>query len=232
MSIETALAKHCRYEMSLTPSQQEKMAAYGVWTTQVISEFVKQDGFSEEKALAWIQGNLKSMANFKLNYSKKHRDEFGELEKSILAGETYETKGWLFITIGFDDKVAKPLDMKRIIKKIKLMRGMKWEHFRYVHEKHRKNTSGGIYHHLHTHILARTDVSKSKFLQYIYPRNAKSFLEPVVAGKNFIDVKTPKDGDTFSGKLRYIEGDKAEAKLECVQLDQVWRKENSLDEEK
>lgn len=231
-SVQLALAKHARYESTLTPLQQSRMLNWAVLSTETLGELLLSDSdWTESYRLEIINENLKAMASFRLNYTKKLRDEFGDLERSLLDGDCFENRGWLFITIGFDDKVACPADMKRIIKKVKQMKGMKWESFRYVHEKHRKDKDGKIYHHLHTHILARTPYPKSKLLQYLYPKTCKSFLEPVVAGKNFVDVRTPKDGDTFSGKLRYIEGDKTESKLECVALDVSWRNENGLNEE-
>lgn len=229
-SVDLALAKLCRYEMSLSDKQKDSMSLHGCISAGYLGELWRSECRPrEDEMLSYIDNSLESMVRLKFKLSK----EFEDLERSILKNISVnsETSGWLFITIGYDDKVAKPADMKRIIHKVKNMKAMKYTSFRYVHEKHRKDKDGKIYHHLHTHILCRTPfATKGKFLQLCYPARCRSFLEGPVAGKNFVDVKTPKDGHTYSGKLKYIEGDKTDDKLECIRLDKLWRSEHDLHE--
>lgn len=154
-----------------------------------------------------------------------------DFEKSVIGNLTtsdqYENKGWLFITIGFDDKVINPSKIVWAVEKIKKISKMGYTFFRYVNEKFRKDKDGVIYEHCHTHILVRTDKYKSDFIDQAF-----RFLSPIINGqKNYIDVKTPKDKcGTFSQKLKYIEGDKQASKLECVELDKEWRKKYGLEE--
>lgn len=225
--VDLALAKLCRYESTLSDKQRDCMGLHGCIPSCLLTQL--REISTDDEMLQHIDSNMRSMARLKFKLSK----EFEDFERSILKDLTVnsETSGWLFITIGYDDKVAKPADMKRIIHKVKNMKAMKYTSFRYVHEKHRKSKDGVIYHHLHTHILCRTPfATKGKFLQLCYPARCRSFLEGAVAGKNFVDVKTPKDGHSYSGKLKYIEGDKADEKLECVRLDEIWRREHNLQE--
>lgn len=166
-----------------------------------------------------------------VNWIGTQAQRINDFEKSVIGNLTtsdqYENKGWLFITIGFDDKVINPSKMVWAIEKIKKIKKMNYTFFRYVHEKFRKDKDGQIYEHHHTHILVRTDKYKSDFIDQAF-----RFLSPIINGqKNYIDVKTPKDKcGTFSQKLKYIEGDKQTAKLECCDLDKVWRNKNGLEE--
>jgi len=229
-SVDLALAKLSRYETSLSDKQKDTMTLHGCIPSAGLGELWRSECRpSEADMLMYIDNSLESMVRLKFKLSK----EFEDLERSILKNFTVnsETSGWLFITIGYDDKVATPADMKRIIHKVKNMKAMKYTSFRYVHERHRKDKDGKIYHHLHTHILCRTPfATKGKFLQLCYPARCRSFLEGPVAGKNFVDIKTPKDGHSYSGKLKYIEGEKTEEKLECIRLDKSWRSEHDLHE--
>lgn len=154
-----------------------------------------------------------------------------EYEKSIISSHTtssqFEDKGWMFITIGYDDKIITPSKMLWAVEKIKKIGKMKYTFFRYVHEKFRKDDKGVVYEHHHTHILIRTAAYKSDFIDQAF-----RFLSPLINGqKNYIDVKLPKDKvGNFTSKLKYVEGDKQQTKLECVALDKIWRKENGLEE--
>lgn len=89
-----------------------------------------------------------------------------------------------------------------------------------VLEKYRRADDGNIYIHHHIHILIRTDVPKSKIIQYCMEVMSKHIGKQ----RNFIDVKQPKDKiGSFEDKLRYIRGQKTAKKMECVELDKKWR---------
>ena len=129
---------------------------------------------------------------------------------------------WYFITIGYDDRLITPSLMKNLGDKLASK-----EFFRdviYVHEKHRRDGSGNIYIHHHTHFLVVCDLPKTRIIDRVY-----ATVKKYVASKNFVDVKSYKDNvGTYEQKLRYIEGDKVQEKLECVQLDDIWRSQNGL----
>lgn len=129
---------------------------------------------------------------------------------------------WYFITVGYDDanitidkikkystRVAESKDFTEVI---------------HVNEKFRRNDKGEIYIHHHTHFLVKCDLPKSRVIDRVY-----ASVKNVVASKNFVDVIGPKDGKgSYSDKLRYVNGDKVESKMECVHLDRAWRIENNI----
>lgn len=129
---------------------------------------------------------------------------------------------WYFITIGYDDRIITPLIMKKMGDIISSK-----DYFNdviYVHEKHRRDGSGNIYTHHHTHFLVVCDLPKTRIIDRIY-----ATVKKYVSSKNFVDVKSYKDNvGTYEQKVNYIEGNKVSEKMECVELDDIWRKENGL----
>jgi hypothetical protein len=125
---------------------------------------------------------------------------------------------WMFITIGFNDEVVSPFHMKRVQAQMERFNG--FSDIKYVHEKFRLS---GIHHH--THYLVKTDLAKSTVLQKIWQF---ARIKEVVVGKQFIDIKTHKDGSNYENYLKYISGEKKPDKLPLVEQDKKWRQENNL----
>lgn len=149
------------------------------------------------------------------------RRELFEREIKDLKTSSSQNKKWMFVTIGFDDKMYSESEYYGIMMDCvqRLQKRKFHTDFQYVIEKHRRDASGQIYVHHHVHILMVTDEAKSKVIQYCF-----EVFKKHIAGKNFIDVKTEKDRvGTFEDKIRYINGDKQSSKLECVELDRQWR---------
>jgi len=70
----------------------------------------------------------------------------------------------------------------------------------------------------------KCELSKSRIIDRVF-----ATVKKVVKSKNFVDVKGYKDNcGSYAQKLKYINGDKTEHKLECVQKDSIWRQENNL----
>jgi len=178
-----------------------------------------------------LEKEVDELIRHRIKFKFRLEQEFKQLETEVLKENKFssETDGWMFITVGYDDKVINPLLMKKCVKQIFDIKGMKWTEFNYVHEKYRRDEKGNIYEHCHTHILARTPYpSKSKLLQYMFPKTCKSKFSAYVSSRNFIDIKTARDGGTYSQKLLYIQGQKTDTKKECVELDKTWREKENL----
>lgn len=147
-----------------------------------------------------------------------------QIDKTIAlakSGGGNDLEKWAFVTIGFDDKKYKPEDYLGIMTAglEKLKKRTFHTEFHAVLEKHRRADDGKIYIHHHIHALMKTEAPKSKILQYCH-----EIFKNNIAGKNFIDIKTHKDNvGSYAQKLEYIEGNKQESKLECVELDRQWR---------
>lgn len=127
-------------------------------------------------------------------------------------------KKWFFMTIGFDDKTITVQGIKDSIAKLNEIKDLDLD--RYVVEKFRRNPSGEIYEHHHIHTLIYTDKPKSKVIQYVYQK-----LKKYVSAPNFIDLKREQPIDNY---IKYINGDKCDSKLECIEMDRKWRQLNNL----
>jgi len=129
---------------------------------------------------------------------------------------------WYFITVGYDDE---NITVDKIRKFSQAVATSKYfDDVQLVNEKFRKNDQGEIYIHHHTHFLVKCELSKSRVIDRVF-----ATVKKVVKSKNFVDVKGYKDGcGSYAQKLKYINGDKTEHKLECVQKDILWRQENNL----
>lgn len=143
-----------------------------------------------------------------------------KLVKSHISGTTGFK--WYFITVGYDDANITVDNIRKYSQKVAML--PQFEMPVYVNEKFRKNDKGEIYIHHHTHFLVKCELSKSKVIQYVYQA-----VKKVVAGPNFVDVKSYKDNvGSYEQKLAYIQGEKKQEKLECVDLDRTWRIDNDL----
>lgn len=145
------------------------------------------------------------------------RREKRKLEK-LIQGD--DAKHW-FVTVGLDDKQFKDdneaLIINPLVKKLVDTPGI--ENVKFVVEKFRKNDKNEIYIHRHIHFVFESNMRKSKIVQYFFQK-AKKY----VAAQNFIDVKP----DPFCDRHKYVAGDKAPHKLECVEKDRSWRKEKNI----
>lgn len=129
---------------------------------------------------------------------------------------------WYFITVGYDDSNITVDKIRSYSLKVANLKYF-MDPF-YVNEKFRKNDKGEIYIHHHTHFLVKCELPKTKVIQYVYQA-----VKKVVASPNFVDVKSYKDKvGSYEQKLAYIQGDKKQEKLECVELDRTWRIDNNL----
>jgi len=145
-----------------------------------------------------------------------------EREKRVCAGEG--EINFAFITIGYNEQTITVNAMREIGQKVSQLKY--WDTCQMVHEKHRLN---GIHHHTHFLVTYTGTMYKTKILQYLMQlRCVKSH----VVNKSFIDVKGTPCKDSKFRKLiefqKYIEGDKTTEKMECVEKDALWRKNNNL----
>lgn len=180
--------------------------------------YFKKNGLSLEAFYYNINNFYQSDLRCALKQTKAHL----ELEKDI-KGLQIKKKNWFLVTVGFDDAAIKgkePEIMRKAHSKIVETAGL--EISAYVFEKHRKDGEARLYIHHHIHYVIQTDYAKSKVIQFIYQK-VKNFG---VGSKNFIDVST---NGTLQTALKYVAGDKKIDKLECIELDKIWRQENNLE---
>jgi len=150
---------------------------------------------------------------------------FNKIDKDALAIKQIEKEamgdlgGFAFVTIGFNEQTITPSKMKEVEQKLRQQ--SHWDSVECVHEKHREN---GIHHHTHYLLKWIGPMYKSKIIQYIYQIKG---IKKVVLSKAFIDVKM-QDGVSYEDRLKYINGDKTQAKMKYVELDIEWRKLNNL----
>lgn len=135
-----------------------------------------------------------------------------------IVGKSQTKKKYYFVTIGFDDNTITIPAIRNTLKRLNEVSGLELDSI--VAEKFRKDNNGKIYEHHHIHALYNTDFAKSKVIQYIYQK-----VQKLVQGKNFIDVKNEQ---SFESYKQYILGNKTSTKLECIQLDKIWREKNNL----
>lgn len=154
---------------------------------------------------------------------KQWKDRMDDAKKLVISDLGTKNEKWYFITVGYDDKTI--TDEKIIKFSTKVAELKYWEgDIYYVNEKYRKNPNGEIYIHHHTHYLVKTNLTKTKVIQYVYQA-----VKNGISGQNFIDVKTYKDNlGTYEQKKKYIQGDKIESKMECIELDRKWRNEKNI----
>lgn len=212
----TLLNDHPRYQANLSENSSIDYADCIKWRYASFYTMVRDGVHPIAHITAHAQDDLKS--DIKAIY--KQTDVHLSLKKFIKSVVKGVDQTWSFVTLGFDDKVVKPTDMRKMAERMKKT----YDVVAYVHELHRKDDTGKIYKHHHTHYLIRTEQCKSTVVKNVW---GFSGIKTVMANKEKIDVKNYKNApyDTY---LRYIEGDKVHAKLECVELDKKWRLENNL----
>ena len=141
-----------------------------------------------------------------------------EIKKDIAQVRGKISKNEFFVTVGFDDNTITIDKIIKCVKSLKEMSGVNIDHL--TVEKFRKKPDGLIYTHHHIHFLVSTDYAKSKVVQFIFQK-----VNKFVQSKNFVDVKP-----LLEIHKKYVLGIKKEDKMECVKLDEIWRKENNLEE--
>lgn len=146
------------------------------------------------------------------------RREKRKLEK-LIHGDTSDK--FYFVTIGLDDNLFKEDNEAMIINPLvkKIIETPGFDNVKFVVEKFRKNEQGNIYIHRHIHLVFDSNLRKSKIIQFCFQK-AKRYVQ----SQNFIDVKL----DPGRVRHKYIMGDKTELKMECVQMDRLWRKEKKI----
>lgn len=153
---------------------------------------------------------------------KQWNERMNDAKKLVISDLGNKSDKWYFITIGYDDKNI--TDEKIIKYSTKVAELKYWTEVNYVNEKFRKNDIGEVYIHHHTHYLVKTQIPKSKIIQYVF-----QLVKTCVAGQNYIDVKSYKDKcGSYEQKLNYIKGNKIDSKLECVELDREWRFQKNI----
>ena len=174
---------------------------------------IRRGYVNEEHALAkltsWYMHELKLYLN---------RDEVSLISNDIKMITKDEKKNYFFITVGLDDKIITIKGIKECLEKLVQIKNM--ECLGKVAEKHRCDENGKPYIHHHIHVLYRTDYSKSKAIQYVFQK-----VKKWVAGKNFVDCKNNQPIENY---IKYISGDKQVDKRECVEKDDLWRKQNNI----
>lgn len=73
---------------------------------------------------------------------------------------------------------------------------------------------------LHIHILKEETYTKSKIIRDMA---SKFKVEP-----NFVDVATGRDQELYNTRLDYVLGTKTDKKMEDVEKNKIWRKENKI----
>jgi len=146
-----------------------------------------------------------------------------EINRDLVSKNLDQMK-WYFITVGYDDQLITDRKINELTKK--LTEKPFFTEVRYVNEKYRRGDDGQIYVHHHLHLLVISELPKSKIIQYIY-----GTVKLSVKGQQAVDVKSYKQKDvkqTYAGYLKYINGEKTEKKMECVEMDRKWRIENNI----
>jgi len=175
--------------------------------------FKVESSMFEEQMKMWFQADL-------LQEAKQDPDNqfIEQLKKETLTIDA--DKNWAFITIGYNEQTITPSLMKTQGEKLSKLKY--FSDVQYVHEKHREN---GIHHHTHFLVKTVSSIPKSKLIQYVFQIAG---MKNVVLGKQFIDIKTYKDGSTYENYMKYISGDKKAEKLKYCELDSQWRKKYNL----
>lgn len=167
-------------------------------------------------------------------WKKKNAEAFFHIPKK----KPQEEQVWLFVTINLNDsRLPEPQyadAMKSIVDAVLTStdKALASYQIRMVCEKHRE---AGIHHHIHLLLVGKEKQAPSYIVQRLMRMSPIKYL---VDKPNFIDVKTSwaKKYEHKTAPLvtcmNYISGDKGTlAKLENVEKDKNWRKENALKDE-
>lgn len=139
--------------------------------------------------------------------------------KSVLKVDMPKEKNIYFLTIQYDKEKITIDTQKKISKKVYEYKD--FEMLGAVNEKFRED---GITYH--THFLFKSDLPKSKVIQFSY-----QFVKNFVVGKPSVDCRRIGDKNVASLETyqKYIKGDKKSEKVTNVEKDRIWRKENNFE---
>lgn len=142
-----------------------------------------------------------------------------ELEADIKKIQGNKKKNIFLITVNFDDQTVTVPIMKEAHQKF--LQIQTHEYLGHVFEKHRRDEkTKQIYIHHHIHYVVMSDYPKTKVLQFVFQK-----LKKYVGGINFIDVSKHPTAETA---MKYIDGNKEQSKMECVEKDRSWRLQNNI----
>lgn len=150
---------------------------------------------------------------------KQLRDDmarFAEAQQALVQVALPQTEkpDW-FITLGFNHQTWDVQKCSEIINKVLSLPFIKDAEA--VFELYRQN---GEHPHCHFYIETINKIPKSKILEKIW---AVAGIKKVILNKNFIDIKIAQPIHK-----KYVKGEKRDEKLEYVEKDKVWRKENNI----
>lgn len=171
---------------------------------EVMSYLYQNAAVSQESAkFLWKEDKKRHKANFDLSKV---------LDKEIEKATPSPPDKW-FVTIGFNHQTW---TKDKCIKAIQKIMAMDWVvSAKAVFELHRENGE-----HPHVHFLLHTKEPKSKIIEKIF---RPSYVQSVVYNKSFVDVKPAEEHH-----MKYIMGDKCDAKQQYVELDRQWRAANNI----
>lgn len=159
---------------------------------------------SQERARAWFVAD-------KLYY-KQSQIAIKEVDK-IVEKSLPTTPLFYFVTIGFSHQ---DWSIKTCCNAIEKILNMNWVISAKANfELHREN---GL--HPHVHFVIETNHKKGKIVDCIFK---SEYIKKIVLKKNFIDVKP-----ALESHYKYINLEKQESKLGCVDQDRKWRQENNI----
>lgn len=147
-----------------------------------------------------------------IEWHKRAYDLANEINKEVEKLKPTPNGLW-FVTIGFNHDTWTIADCDKCIRKILEMEWIISGKANF--ELYRTNGE-----HPHVHFILETKEPKSRILDKIF---RPLYVKKVVFSRNFIDVKPMMDYH-----LKYITLDKVSEKMECVEKDIIWRKENNI----
>jgi len=160
--------------------------------------------------------------NLKRNFTKTTlADMLLDFNKINLSGSQ---PLYAMITVGWNEQTVTPQKMLIASQNILNLKYFKTAYM--VLEKHREN---GIHHHTHYLVEFGEKYPVSKVLGWIHQTRG---VKQLCLNKNFIDYLGPQNGkkpyQPYLSYVKYINGDKQEAKLKYCALDKKWRSANGI----
>lgn len=187
------------YEESFSRLQDGKNPYIKIMKDYYRDDLMKSQGL--DKVSLAIQGDLLAL---KLSLEDQHH--------------------YAFITVGWNEQTITPKKMLSVSTNILNLKYFKSASM--VLEKHREN---GIHHHTHYLVEFVEKYPMSKVIGWIYQTKG---VKELCLNKSFIDYLGPqnrkKPYQTFELYSQYLIGNKKEAKLKYIRMDDLWRNENNI----
>lgn len=130
-----------------------------------------------------------------------------------------ENEGTWFVTIGFSHQTW---TIPKCLKLINRILNFQWVKYgEAVFELHREN---GL--HPHVHMIIKTDYKKGKIIESIWGPKDKPhvYIRDLVPNRASVAVMPAVDYHIDN----YMNGKKADKKMDCVHLDRKWRLDNNI----